>query len=28
VPVFRDPTFRVSGNGLLAFDVRRPRGRR
>jgi hypothetical protein len=28
VPVFRDPSFRVSGNGLLAFEVSRPRGRR
>jgi hypothetical protein len=25
VPVFRNPTFRISGSGLLLFDVRRPR---
>ena len=28
VPVFRHPTYRISGNGLLVFDVRRPRPRR
>jgi hypothetical protein len=25
VPVFRSPTFRISGTGLLLFDVQRPR---